>query len=556
MTAEWLAFPPGFVLLAAAPLACVVGRARAWLLLAPLAALLLAALLPDDAALRLHFLGHAVAPLEVTALGRLFAITFSLMALGGTLFALRQAKKSELAGALTCAGSAVTLTLCGDFITFFVFWELLAAASTLIVFSTATPAAAAAGKRYALLHVLGGVVLLYGIVGLIGDSGDAALRPVALDTPYAWMMLAGMLINAGAPPLSAWVADAYPEASPGGMVFLAAFTTKSAVYALLATFAGSGVLVPVGLYMIFYGIVYALLENDMRRILAYSIVNQVGFMVVGAGIGTEIAVNGAAAHASAHVIYKALLLMSAGSVLYMSGRRKCTDLGGLYQTMKVTTICGVVGAVSISAAPLTSGFVSKALIGEAAHAAAMTWTWLALLAASAGVFLHAGIKFPWFVFFRRRPGGSEPYDPPINMQLAMILFALLCIAVGVFPSLLYGLLPYPVDYAPYAGAHVVAQLQLLLLSALAFFLMLPWMKRTMTISLDTDWFYRALPPRICAALAPALAAGMRALRGCDARRALYAAAANGARRIERAPLLFAVILGALALLLLLHYRHV
>ena len=85
--------------------------------------------------------------------------------------------------------------------------------------------------------------------------------------------------------------------------------------------------------MVFYGIVYAILENDMRRILAYSIVNQVGFMVTGIGIGTEMALNGAAAHAFAHIIYKALLLMSAGSVLYMTGRRKCTDLGGLFRTM-------------------------------------------------------------------------------------------------------------------------------------------------------------------------------------------------------------------------------
>ena len=551
--AEWLLIPPGFVLLAAAPLACVAGRARAWLLLAPLAALLLALLLPQDAALNLRFLGYAVAPLEVTALGRLFAVTFSLMALGGTLFALHQAKKSELGGALACAGSAVTLTLCGDFITFFVFWELMTAASALIIFSAATPAAARAGKRYALLHVLGGVVLLYGIVGLIAESGDATLRPVALDSVHGWMILAGVLINAGAPPLSAWVADAYPEASPGGMVFLAAFTTKSAVYALLVAFAGNDVLIPVGLYMIFYGIVYALLENDMRRILAYSIVNQVGFMVVGAGIGTEIAINGAAAHASAHVIYKALLLMSAGSVLYMSGRCKCTELGGLYQTMKVTMICGIVGAVSISAVPLTSGFVSKALISEAAHAAAMTWTWLALLAASAGVFLHAGIKFPWFVFFHRQPADGEPYDPPINMQLAMISFALLCIVVGVFPSLLYGLLPYPVDYTPYTGVHVFAQLQLLLLSALAFFLLLPWMQRTPTISLDTDWFYRALPARLYAALAPATAAGARAMRACIPWRALRARFASGAQRAMRSSLFFAVILGALALFLLLHY---
>lgn len=550
---DWL-IPPGFIMLAAAPLACFVGGAKRLLLLPPLAMLLLAALLPEGAALHWRFMGYDITPLQVTPLGRLFAVTFSVMTLGGMMFAMRQAKKSELAGASLCAGGAVTVSLCGDFITFFIFWELMAIASALIVFAAATPASAAAGKRYLLLHILGGVVLLYGIAGLVGESGDASLRAVKPAAFHEWMILAGVLLNAGAPPLSAWIADAYPEAGPGGTVFLSAFTTKSAVFALLAVFAGSDILVPIGLYMIFYGIVYALLENDMRRILAYSIVNQVGFMVVGAGIGTELAVNGAAAHASAHIIYKALLLMSAGSVLYMSGRRKCDELGGLYATMKVTTICGVVGAVSISAMPLTSGFVSKALISEAAHGAAMTWTWLLLAAASAGVFLHAGIKFPWFVFFRRKPAGDEPDDPPVNMQLAMIFFAVLCLAVGVFPPLLYGLLPHPVDYAPYTGTHVAAQLELLLLSALAFFVMLPLLKRTPTISLDTDWFYRRLPALLGALAAAPAAALQRARAGRAPGAALWPAlAALAQRETARLSVFIVVVLAVLAAFLLLHY---
>ena len=153
-------------------------------------------------------------------------------------------------------------------------------------------------------------------------------------------------------PLSAWLPDAYPESSWSGMVFLSAFTTKTAVYVLLRAFPGTELLIYVGLFMVFYGIIYAILENDMRRILAYSIVNQVGFMVVGIGIGTEMALNGAAAHAFTHIIYKALLLMSAGSVLYMTGKRKCTDLGGLFRTMPLTAACGIVGALSISSFPL------------------------------------------------------------------------------------------------------------------------------------------------------------------------------------------------------------
>ena len=256
-------------------------------------------------------------------------------------------------------------------------------------------------------------------------------------------------------------------------------------------FPGTWILIPIGIYMIFYGIIYALLENDMRRILAYSIVNQVGFMVTGIGLGTEMAINGAAAHAFAHIIYKALLLMSAGAVLYRTGKRRCTELGGLFQTMPWTTLFGIIGALAISSFPFTSGFVSKSMIAQSAADQHLAIVWFALAAASAGVFLHAGIKFPWYVFFQQ-DSGLRPPEAPGNMQLAMFIFAFLCLFLGIYPQSLYALLPFAVNYEPYTAAHLVAQFQLLLFAGLAFFVMLPLMKRTLTISLDFDWFYRYL----------------------------------------------------------------
>jgi multicomponent Na+:H+ antiporter subunit D len=256
-------------------------------------------------------------------------------------------------------------------------------------------------------------------------------------------------------------------------------------------FPGEEVLLWFGLYMVFYGIIYALLENDLRRILAYSIVNQVGFMIVGIGIGTPMALNGSASHAFTHIIYKALLLMSAGAVLHQTGKRKCTDLGGLFQSMPITTFCGIIGALAISSFPFTSGFVSKSMIGQAAVDGQLAFVWFMLGAASAGVFLHAGIKFPWFVFFQQ-DSGLRPPDPPWNMRWAMYLFAFLCIALGVYPAPLYAALPFPVAYVPYTAEHLVFQFQLLLFSGLAFFVMLPYMKRTTTVTLDLDWFYRRL----------------------------------------------------------------
>jgi multicomponent Na+:H+ antiporter subunit D len=493
-----LILPPGLVLILGALLLPVLkGRLRSGALLAlPLATLWLVAQVPDGDVLGLSFLGFELVPLKGDRLSRLFAFIFALLTFAGALFALRQERTTELAAAFAYAGSAISVVFAGDLISVFVFWETMAIGSTLVIWCGGR-SARRAGLRYAAIHLLGGVLLMAGIAGEIADSGTAAFSRLDLSTLPRWLILAGFLVNAGAPPLSAWLPDAYPEASWSGMVFLSAFTTKTAVYVLLRGFPGAEPLIWVGLFMVFYGIVYAILENDMRRILAYSIVNQVGFMVAGIGIGTEMALNGTAAHAFTHIIYKALLLMSAGSVLLMTGRRKCTDLGGLSRTMPLTTLCGIIGALSISSFPLTSGFISKSMIAEGAAQQHLVGVWLLLAAASAGVFLHAGIKFPWFVFFHR-DSGLRPAEPPLSMRLAMLLLSGLCIGLGVAPGLLYAALPYNVDYVPYTASHVVSQLQLLLFSGLAFFLMLGWLRRTLTITLDTDWLWRRVGPTLYA----------------------------------------------------------
>ncbi len=493
----FLALHPGLVLVIGAVLiAPLRGRWRGALALGvPLAALVLVWQWPEGSYGHATLLDQELTILRIDALARLFALIFALAALGGALYALRQPQRNELPAAFVYAGGAIGAVMAGDLITLFLCWEVMALASTLVLWSAGGNRAYRASMRYLAVHLLGGVLLMAGIAGHAAASGSIAFERMVLASPAEWLILAGFLVNAAAPPLSAWLADAYPEASYSGMVFLSAFTTKTAVYALLRGFPGTELLIWVGVFMIFYGIVYALLENDMRRILAYSIVNQVGFMVAGAGIGTELAINGAAAHAFAHIIYKALLLMSAGSVLLMTGRSKCSELGGLYRTMPLTTLCAIVGALSISAFPLTSGFVSKSMISEAAADQHWFALWLLLTAASAGVFLHAGIKFPWFVFFQK-DSGLRVADPPLEMRLAMLLLAGGCIALGAYPAPLYALLPYPVQYLPYTGAHVVAQLQLLLFAGLAFFVLLPWLKRTPTITLDTDWLYRVAGARL------------------------------------------------------------
>jgi multicomponent Na+:H+ antiporter subunit D len=507
-------FPPGWIIIAGALLIPLTkGVLRQGVLLAlPLLALAMIWALPADASWQAGFLDYTLSPLEFTTVGKLFATIFALMVLVGGIFAMRTASTFELASAFLYAGSAIGVTSSGDLISVFIYWELMAIGSTAVVWAGATDGAYKASMRYLSMHLFGGVVLMAGIIWHIHTTGSTEFTVLGLEGPAQWLILIGFLVNAGAPPFSAWVADAYPEASPSGAVFLSAFTTKTAVFTLLICFPGSNILIPVGCFMIFYGIIYALLENDARRILSYSIVNQVGFMVTGIGIGTEMALNGAAAHAFAHIIYKALLLMTAGAVLYQTGKRRCSDLGGLFHSMPFTTVYGIIGALAISSFPFTSGFVSKSMISSSAAYEHITWVWFLLAAASAGVFLHAGVKYPWFVFFQK-DSGLRPADPPKNMQFAMFVFAFLCIALGVFPQPLYDMLPYPVEYEAYTADHLVTQFQLLLFAGLAFFLLLPMMKRTETISLDFDWFYRKPGPALLKWLLQSLDKARQALEG-------------------------------------------
>ncbi len=489
--------PPAiYMILAAALIGPARGHVRNAIVLgAPLLTLWFIWQVPDGVVYDVAFLDYRIEPLEGSSVRRLFATIFALMAFVGGLFAFRQAKWYELAAAYAYGAGAIGVSFAGDLISLFLFWEFMALFSTVVVWCGGTPEARAAGIRYAIMHLLGGILLKVGIEGVVVHTGSIDIQPMLASNFDTWMMLAGILINAAAPPLSAWLADSYPNSSATGSVFLSAFTTKTAVLALILLFPGEPVLVGVGLYMVMYGIIYALLENDIRRILAYSIVNQVGFMVCAIGIGTQMAINGAAAHAFAHIIYKALLFMSAGVVVYRTGMNRCTEVGGLFRTMPLTAICGIVGALAISGFPLTSGFTTKTMISQAAADESLAFVYMMLAAASAGVFLHAGIKFPWFVFFQR-DSGLRPEDAPWNMGAAMVIFAALCILLGVAPELLYRYLPYPVEYEAYTPGKVLFYLQLLMFSGLAFFLLLPLMKRTETISLDTDWFWRRLLSRL------------------------------------------------------------
>ncbi|MFK4764688.1 Na(+)/H(+) antiporter subunit D [Desulfobaculum sp. SPO524] len=447
--------------------------------------------LPYGEYLGVHFFGYDLTLLRVDKLSKIFGYVFTLNGFAAFLYAFYLKDNQQHMAALGYMGGALGVVFAGDLVTLYFFWEWMAVTSTFLILARRTKKAYGAGFRYVLMHLFGGLVLLAGIVMHVQGTGSVAFEHFAVRGWASYLILFGILVNAAAPPFHAWLSDAYPEATVTGGLILSAYTTKTSVYTLIRGYAGYEVLIVIGCIMALYGIMYALLENDMRRILAYSIINQVGFMICGVGIGTAMSLNGAAAHAFCHIIYKSLLWMSAGSVLYMTGKSKCTELGGLYKTMPWTMIFGTIGALAISSVPFTSGYTSKPLIIDAAVHEHFTWAWLVLEVASAGVFLHAGIKFPYFVFFNQ-DRGLRPGEPPHKtMLVAMGIMAFLCIFLGVYPDPLYAILPFDMPaHEPYTFGGVVKQFQLLMLSALAFFVFLKLLKRTDTIAIDTDIFWR------------------------------------------------------------------
>ncbi len=481
--------------------------------------------------LQLEVLGYTLTPYRADKLSLLFGYLFHLAAFIGFVYALHlgdappegsvaeDAGETDVVGngsaglqhvsAMLYAGSALGAVFAGDFITLFVFWELLAVTSVFLVWARGSERSYATGFRYLVIHVVSGVLLLSGALMLAHRTGSIEFGNVGLEgTGLAgWVLLLAFGIKAGFPLMHNWITEAYPESTPTGTVFLSAFTTKVAVYALARSFAGADPLIYIGTAMTFFPIFYAVLENDLRRVLGYSMINQIGFMVTGIGIGTAMAVNGAVAHAFADVIFKGLLFMAMGAVMTMTGRTKGTDLGGLYKTMPFTASLCIVGAAAISAFPLFSAFVTKSMIMVAAVDEHHYVVWLFLLFASAGVLEHAGIKIPYFSFFAH-DSGIRAKEPPKNMLVAMSIGAVLCVLIGVFPQQLYALLPMEMEYHPYDTYHVVTQLQLLLFGALGFVTLVksgvyPDEKRA--VHIDAEWIYRKLGPALVRTVGGAVA---------------------------------------------------
>ena len=497
--------PTAFIFIAAALTLGVLpkGHIRSIILLiAPILAAWQIWNLPMGIFAQVEFVGHTLDMMRVDKLSQIFGLIFCLAAFLGNLYAWHVRDIVQQIAALLYAGAAIGAVFAGDLITLFFYWEGTALASVFLIWARKTEGSYHTGMRYLIIQITSGVILLAGTALLYRETGSITFELMTLSSLGTWLIFLSFGMKCAFPLLHNWLQDSYPAATITGTVILSAFTTKLAVYALARGFAGTELLIYIGAVMTLFPIFFAEIENDLRRVLAYSLNNQLGFMVVGIGIGTEMAINGTASHAFAHILYKALLFMSVGAVMLRTGTSKATELGGLCRTMPRTAIFCLIGAASISAFPLFSGFVTKSLIMDETANQHYPIIWAILVFASAGVLSHSGIKIPYFTFFGH-DSGLRPKEAPINMQLAMGFTAFLCIFIGVYPDPLYALLPYEVVYKPYTMSHVIGQLQLLCFALLAFVVLMrtgihpPEIR---AVNLDVDWIYRRLIPTLYTAI--------------------------------------------------------
>lgn len=511
---------PGLILIAAGIL-CALSPShtvrKVLMILAPIAAAVMVFQISnrfgvDDPAYYLRgqitVAGFDLTTLRIDSLSRVWAYIFCLAGLINGIYAFHERSLVADSTALIYTGAAIGAVLSGDLLTLFLFWELTAISSVFLVWRGG-PSAYAAGLRYLGWHVLSGVLLLAGAIIYARHSGSFMFDEIGLGVPGGMIMMLGIGIKAGFPLLHSWIQDAYPKSSVTGTVVLATFSTKMAIYALARGYAGTEVLIYIGVIMALFPLFFASVENDLRKVFAYIISNQLGFMVCGVGVGSAMALNGVAGQVALGILFKALMFMSLGAVLHRAGTAKASALGGLFKSMPVTMIFTLVAAASIAAVPLFGAFVTKGMILYAVIADSHYIVAVLLLLASAGVIESSAARIP-YVTFMGDDKGLRTKEAPWNMLLAMGVTSIFCIVLalpGAGYAMLYALLPDPdaaAKYMPYTVNHVLVQLQLVLAGVFVFALLRRKVfgpaaaKRSLYPearpgeTLDSDWLYRRI----------------------------------------------------------------
>lgn len=484
---------PGLLLIVTGLLALILPESiRKWVAAAgPFAALAAMIELDSDASLTYHFTQSITMDLlHVDTLAWAFGTIFCVIACIIGIYSFDAKDGREKCASLIYAGSGIAVVFAGDWISLICFWEVMAVSSTYLVWAGRTHQARRASYRYLAMHFFGGNMLLAGAIAIAVQNGWQIEMLTGGSGWAYWFVFIGLAVNGAIPPLHTWAPDAYPEATSAGTVYMGSYTTKVAIYALIRLFAGTEWLVFVGAVMAVFAACMALMENDIKRLLSYHIVSQLGMMVAALGTGSAAGVDGATLHAVFNILYKGVLLMGAGAIVYATGTRKISELGGLYKKMPLTAVCFFIASLSIAGVPFSSGFASKALITEALHAGHFPVSYWLVTLAGVGTWLSITLKINYFVFFRKPEREVIVKPVPIYMQAAMVVGSLLCVAAGLFPSYCYELMPGATMAHPFTAEHIIEYVALFIGATVPFARYIKRMEPHDVITLDFDWIYR------------------------------------------------------------------
>ncbi|QZX99653.1 Na(+)/H(+) antiporter subunit D [Halobaculum rubrum] len=464
--------PPFVFVLAAALVVPLLGRrgGHALGVLATAAVVPYVWLVPGGEHLPTLLFGFDAVLFNVDGFSRLMGVIFGFIGAVAVLYSWASgADERQTAFALGYVGTSLGAVFGGDWLTLILFWELMAVTSTLLVWHYGGRAVRA-GFRYALLHGVGGTLLLGAIVWHYAAAGTFLFTGDGLAGVVAPVLAAvGIGVNVGFIGLHAWLPDTYPRPHIAASVFLCVFTTKTGVYGMFRAFPeGEIAIAYMGALMAVFGAGMALLQGDMRRLLSYHIQSQVGYMVAGVGLGGALATAGAFGHVFNHILYKSLLFMTVGVVIYRTGEEHLDDLGGLWRKLPLTAVAFLIAALSIAGFPGFNGFVSKGMVLGAAHKKHYDVIWYLLLAGGVGTFLSF-IKLGYYVFLHGEYDGDvRPAN--VGQKVAMVAVAVPCVVLGVYPPALFAVLPDTgsYEYTTYTVSHVEEGLILAALGVVGF----------------------------------------------------------------------------------------
>ncbi len=402
-----------------------------------------------------YALGPGTILLQITPLGWFFlfllATTFPLVLLFASSFVRDNAGGFYASMLLTMLGSFGVL-LARDMLTFFIFWEIMSWSILALVLRghdrRAIVSYLAFGSLSAMLLLFGFMILYYKTGTFL--FGEMALEATPLTLAGISMIVAGFAVKGALMPLHVWAPHVYSRSEEPFVAFLSGGLSKLGYFGMIlfmygvatvpffatwGTFRGvpyfGYALAVIGAFTAFAGTVLAIMQDDLRKLLAYSSIGQLGYVAIGIGIGTPLALTGALFQALNHTFFKAVLFLAAGAVYYRTGRWKISELGGLGYKMPFTFLAALFAIFALASIPITSGFAAKWLLYEAAIEQGFLFVTPIMLIAGVGAFLYA-YKILYGVFL-----GEPRHDvreAPLSQLVAMWILVLPLVVFLVFPG--------------------------------------------------------------------------------------------------------------------------